>query len=357
MSDNRRFPNLFWPVLLIGVGILLFLSNLGYIETVSFYHLWRLWPLLLVALGIHIMFGRRLTWVSNLISLGLVALVIGFLIFAPSLGFSTPSGELVSEQFSAELGSATSADFDIDLDRGNLNIYLLEDSRNLTQVDVTRSKDGDEFSFSAHGETNKTININLDHIDIDFMFGGWIESQSVTVDVGIAPNIPITLNIDTGSSSTKLDLTGIKIDKVDADTGSGSINLIAPSGDYPIDLGAGSGTLTIQLAPNTTVNLEAGVGSGTIKLTLAEGVSGNVKLESGSGTITVRAPDSVGVEVSGTTGSGGVYLPGDYVRTRGQDVPGPSDSGTWESPNFDTATDKIYIRFGVGSGSFRVQED
>lgn len=357
MFEDRRFPNLFWPVLLIGVGILLFLSNVGYIETVSFYHLWRLWPLLLIALGIHIMFGRRLTWVSNLISLALVALVIAFLIFAPSMGFSTPSGELISEQFSEPLGGATSASFDIDLDRGTLNIFPLADSKTLTQVDATYLEGSDEFRFDVSGDTDKSIAIDLDHMDIDFMFGGWFESQNVTIDVGISPDVSVTLNIDTGSGSSILNLTGIDLEKVEADTGSGSIRLTAPSGGYPIELGAGSGTLTIDLAPNTTVDLEAGVGSGTIKLTLAEGTSGQIDLGSGSGTITVRIPDDVGVQVSGTTGSGGVHLPSDYIRTQGQDVPGPSDSGTWVSPGFNTATEKLYIKFGVGSGSFRLQEE
>jgi hypothetical protein len=105
------------------------------------------------------------------------------------------------------------------------------------------------------------------------------------------------------------------------------------------------------------VNLDAGVGSGTIKLTLAEGISGQVELGSGSGTISVNVPDGVGVQVSGTTGSGGVHLPSGYVRTQGQDVPGPSDSGTWVSSGFDSASEKLYIKFGVGSGSFRLHED
>ena len=192
---------------------------------------------------------------------------------------------------------------------------------------------------------------------MNFIFGGWIESQKVTVDVGINPAVPIELTIDTGSSSVVLDLTAFELEYLEADTGSGSINLEAPSGDYPIYLDAGSGSLTIQLAPNSDVDLEAGVGSGRISLTLAEGNSGSVELDSGSGSITVNVPEELGVEVSGSTGSGGVRLPSGYIRTEGEDVPGPSDSGTWVSPGFDSAKNKLYIEFSVGSGSFRLEED
>jgi DUF4097 and DUF4098 domain-containing protein YvlB len=224
-------------------------------------------------------------------------------------------------------------------------------------VDVTFSKDSDEFRFDTSGDTDKKVNMNLDHIEVGFIFGGWLDSQNVGMDVGINSDIPIDLEIDTGSGSSVLNLAGMELEKLEADTGSGSINLTAPAGEYPIQLGAGSGSLTIEMAPNANLNMEASVGSGRVSLTLADGVSGQVELGSGSGSITVRVPEGVGVQVSGTTGSGGVHLPGDYVRIKGQDTPGPSESGTWESPGFDSAKDKLYIEFGVGSGSFRLQEN
>ncbi|MBW2144972.1 MAG: DUF4097 family beta strand repeat protein, partial [Deltaproteobacteria bacterium] len=169
--------------------------------------------------------------------------------------------------------------------------------------------------------------------------------------------VPLDLTIDTGSSSATLDLAEFELEYLEADTGSGSINLTAPTGDYPINLGACSGSLTIQLASDSKVDLKANVGSGRISLTLAEGVSGTVELGSGSGSITVTVPEGVGVEVSGSTGSGGVRLPAGYIRIAGQDEPGPSEDGTWVSPGFEAAKDKLYIEFSVGSGSFRLEEN
>jgi hypothetical protein len=357
MSNDRKIPSLFWPVLLIGVGILFLLSNLDVISGINFFQLWRLWPLLLIALGIHVMFGRERAWLSNLLSLLLVAAAILFLVYAPSLGFTTPSDELVSEQFSAPLENTASATFNFNLDRGKLTIYPLEDSNNLVLVDVTRAKDSDEFRFNVSGTANKNVDIELDHMDIDFVFGDWIGSQNVTVDVGINPNVPLDLIIDTGSSSSVLNLTDFALESLEADTGSGSINLSAPSGDYPLNLSAGSGSLTIQAAPDSDLNLDASVGSGRISLTLAEGNSGSIELGSGSGTITVNIPEGIGIEVSGSTGSGSVRLPAGYIRTEGEDVPGPSDSGTWVSPGFNNADYKLFIEFSVGSGSFRLVEN
>jgi len=361
MSEYRRKANLFWPVLLIGVGILILLSNLGYIENLNFFSLFRWWPLLLIALGIQVLFGRERPWVGSLISVALVAAAIAVLVFAPSLGFQPPSDELVTERFSVPIENATTAAINIETDRGSITASPVGDSDTLIQSVVTHSKETDVLTFDVTGTSSKTISLDLEHdarsFDFDWLFSGLLERANVNIDVSLTPNVPLSLDVKTGSGNADLDLSGLDIQQLDADTGSGSITVTLPTGDYPVDLGAGSGSLTIELEANVVLDLDGDVGSGRIYLTLADGVSGVVKLSSGSGTIKVVVPEGVGVQVSGSTGSGSVRLPGDYIRISGEDVPGPSDSGTWQSPNFDDAEMKVYIKFSVGSGSFRLEED
>jgi hypothetical protein len=48
-------PNVtFLPIVMIGVGVALLLSNLGYLHVD---YLWRLWPILIIAVGLKIVFG------------------------------------------------------------------------------------------------------------------------------------------------------------------------------------------------------------------------------------------------------------------------------------------------------------
>ena len=47
----RTGPRLFWPIILIGVGVILLLNNLGVIMGSPWEVIWRLWPVLLIALG------------------------------------------------------------------------------------------------------------------------------------------------------------------------------------------------------------------------------------------------------------------------------------------------------------------
>jgi len=43
-GPQGRPPSLFWPLVLIGAGVALLLSNLGYLPWQWWNVLWRLWP-------------------------------------------------------------------------------------------------------------------------------------------------------------------------------------------------------------------------------------------------------------------------------------------------------------------------
>ncbi len=151
-----------------------------------------------------------------------------------------------------------------------------------------------------------------------------------------------------------MDLSGIMLEGLKADSGSGSLTVTLPEGDYPVDLSSGSGSVTVTTGGDSDLDMKVDVGSGRIVVTLADGNSGEVKLDSGSGSITVVVPEGLAVQVRGDTGSGSVNVPSGFVRTSGgENVVG--DGGTWETEGFDQAEQQLVIRFDVGSGSIRVQ--
>lgn len=60
MSEFRRGrrPRLLGPVVLIALGLLLLLNNLGWLPV----DLWKLWPLVLILIGLEMLFVQRLPW-------------------------------------------------------------------------------------------------------------------------------------------------------------------------------------------------------------------------------------------------------------------------------------------------------
>ena len=86
--EYKRGVRLFWPIILIGVGAILLLSNLGYIQGNPWTIIFQLWPVLLIALGLEILFGGSTGWravVSALLGLALVGGILWVLVAQPAI--------------------------------------------------------------------------------------------------------------------------------------------------------------------------------------------------------------------------------------------------------------------------------
>jgi hypothetical protein len=352
MNENKRTPNFFWPVILIGVGAILLLTNLGLMEfeVLDLVNIARLWPLLLVAIGVNLLFGRNASWVGSAISLLLGLSVIAFVVFGPSFIEPLPGTDLVTESFSDPLTDAESARVNLDFDRGTLEVSPLMDSDNLIETEVTHNG---SLDFSASGDSRRNVTLKLDS-DFAFWEFDFLDEQQIEGIVGLNPELPIELLVDIGGGNADLDLVGLNLTSLEVDSGSGRIELVMPSGQIPANLGAGSGRVAVQTVEETELDLEIEVGSGRITLGVVENVFGKVDLQSGSGSITVYLPEGLAVRLTGTAGSGSVNVPNDFDRIS---VTGNTsgDSGTWQSPGFDQADEQLVIEFGVGSGSVRVR--
>lgn len=349
MSDDgfeKYKPALFWPALLIGVGVLLLLSNLGIVGKISLINVFRLWPLILVAVGLQILFGRDNPWMSNLIAVAVVLCAVAFLAYAPIMGW-TPQRDasLISEQFAVPNGKTESAVVSIDSNSDRLEVFALRDTGNVFEADITHSG---RVEFHHSGDRDKTISLKL-HEDDFFNFGSWIDPQGASSSIGISPLVMVDLKVDHGSGAATLNLVELLLSSLEVDSGSGPVTVILPSGEYPVNLECGSGSLTIDMDKFALLDLDASVGSGRMLVNLGDSAQGYLELDSGSGNISISVPEDVGVWLSGSTGSGTVSVPRSWQQTRLGE-----DSGTWESPGFEQASYQVFIEFNVGSGNLRI---
>jgi hypothetical protein len=351
MSENNRAPNLFWPVILVGAGVILLLSNLGLFkfEFLDLVNLARLWPLLLVAIGVNILFGKNRTWLGSFFSLALGLAVIAFFLIAPSYLEPVSGADFIVESFTEPMDGAEAARVSLDFDRGTVAVFPLTGNENLAEIEVTHNQDLD---FGSSGSTRRNVTVHLDS-GTSFGFLDFLEEQQILGEVGLNPDLPIELSIDVGGGNADLDLSGLQLTDLEVSSGSGTITVIYPDRLLRAVLGAGSGSIEIQTTPDSELDLDAEVGSGRIRMEIADGVFGEAELQSGSGSITVYIPKGCALLVTGTTGSGSVTVPNDFERISGSgSVTG--DSGTWRSPDFEAAEFQLVIEFNIGSGSFRV---
>src|SRR5512136_3449689 len=153
--QHQRGVRLFWPIILIGVGAILLLSNLGVIPGNPWTTILQLWPVLLIALGLEILLGGSTGWravVSALLGLALVGGVLWILIAQPAIpGLNFGSSNLQTTSISQPLNGVESARAELSFGPGTSKIYALGDSSNLVEGQL-RTYGTPNFSVSTSGD-------------------------------------------------------------------------------------------------------------------------------------------------------------------------------------------------------------
>lgn len=165
----RTGRSLFWPLILIGIGLVWLLSNIGILQSASIGVLFRLWPLILVIIGLDLLFGRRSPALGTLIGVGGVALIVLLMLVGPSLGWAQ-GAEVKEASYSESVGDATSATVNLDVSVAETNIKALTDSNALFQADVRYTGD---VMYNVSGEAAKNISLRQENDDKTFNFWNW----------------------------------------------------------------------------------------------------------------------------------------------------------------------------------------
>lgn len=91
MTQKYSRP-IFWPLVLIAVGVLALLNTFKVISIANMGILFQFWPVLLIALGLDLLVRQRWPIAGNLIALVTVTLAVLAVVFAPQLGWIAPAG-------------------------------------------------------------------------------------------------------------------------------------------------------------------------------------------------------------------------------------------------------------------------
>ena len=75
--ERLRRGSLVGPLILIGLGVVFLLNNLGALDWNVWEVIFSLWPVLLIAAGLDVLFGRRSGWGALVSLMLIVALLAG----------------------------------------------------------------------------------------------------------------------------------------------------------------------------------------------------------------------------------------------------------------------------------------
>jgi hypothetical protein len=336
MDTHRHYRSIFWPIVLLGVGAVWLLSNLGYIQTIDVGFLVRLWPILLIVIGLDILFGRIAPWLSALLGLAVIAGLIAVLVYAPSLGLARPA-ELTTERLVEPLAGASTAIVDLRLSMDSTTVESLISSENLIEADLKHY--GKAF-LTVSGDSQKKVVLGMENI---ISGNNWFSWPSISTgwgddlywNIGLTDQIPLELNVDGSMGSSRLDLGGIKLTELNVNASMGSMEITLPESTeaYEVDINGSAGSLEVSLPGNTNITAYLDGSVGSTNFSLPAGCALRIEVLDG--------------------GLGSIDLPDNLTRISGS---GDAQEGVWESADYDTAVSKLLIIIShIGPGSIDIE--
>ncbi len=264
-----RRSGFFWGGMLIIVGGLLLLANMGILSV----NIWKLvWPAALIVLGL---------WVL--------------------VGVTQRGGRIELQRVSVPLEGAEKARVRIQHGVGDANVAAGADSGALMSGEFAGGLD-----YQAHRD-GATLDLKMKMPDMGFpFFFPWDLPQGITWQVGLNPDVALDLLVKGGAGRLNVDLGDLRVTDFKLDGGVGEMSLT-----FPARAGA------------TRAKIDAGVGE--LRIRIPEGVAARIDKEGGLGAITVDRR---------------------FAQT---------GDNLYQSPDYDTAENKIDLRIKGGVGAVNVR--
>lgn len=301
-----KTSHVFWGTLFICFGLLVLINNFTSI-LMDWGLIWKLWPLVIILLGISIIMKHK---AGKSFVAGLAALILALAIFGTfktafyiadndfeiSLGgkpgFSVND---YNETFNDSIKFAT-----LNFDGGAGKFILQDTTDNLIFFRTEGAKNN--YRLTRYDEENSSV-INFDMKDTKIVFG---KNYKNRVDFNLNSNPVWDLNFDVGAASIDLDLKKFNVK------------------DITVDMGAASLELTLGSLRDTS----------------------NISIDAGASDININIPENAGCEIVTDAALSSKHFPG-FNET---------NSGRYRSSNYDESKQKIFIDIECGVSSISVKK-
>lgn len=345
----RREINLVWPMILIGIGVIFFLSNLGIVTGGVWDWIATLWPVLLILIGLESLLNRRgLVGATVMICLGAIFLLANF-------GYLAIDIWSLVLQFWPVLLIAIG--FDIIVGRKSIILSLLGV---LVVVAIlvgavwytSFSPAGSQISsttltqpLNGAKQTNVQIDTGLGEVHIRALEPG-DALISGTVPQGSGLDVRQEFSMEGDTASYRLWQTGSTVWVFPAPRNRIRWDLqLNPQVIQNLQLNLGVGQAELDLQDISLDNLQVKTAVGNTELTLPDQGDCDVRLEGAIGKLTVYVPPEIGLQIQASSAIGTTNVPGDYIRS----------SGNYRSPNFEQAENQVNLHVSNAIGLIEIK--
>lgn len=252
---------LFWGLALITGGAVALAAQQGYIDRESLAGAWRLWPLILIAIGLSILAARTPFAIVGTIVAALVVGAAGGALITVGPGVAACGGSepitLKTEQ--GEFGDA--ADVSLDFNCGSLEVG---------------TTDSGEWSVASgrQGGDPATITADRSRLHVESSEHGWLDGGRQHWIVGLPTDTTYQLEITPNAADSNIDLGGGTFTSVSINPNAGSVRLVLSDAQVDkLDLSLNAGSAVILIGPGSSMDASLSVNAGSIDVCIADGVA------------------------------------------------------------------------------------
>jgi hypothetical protein len=238
----RRRYHFFWPVILIGFGVLFLVDNLGLLPWGVGGTIARFWPLILIIIGLDILFGS-------------------FFRFHPRPWTQSGGQQTISQP----LNGATHAVVNLETGIYRLRIGSLAKPGQLVEGSV--SLGGNEQLEQNFRQDGATAYVDLrTHGWYGFPFCyNWVCDR--TWELQFNPEVTIRFRINAGVGEAFIDLAQLKVSDLNLHAGVGRIDLTLPGmGRMKGKIEGGVGEIRVEIPKSMAARLKAETGIGSFNI-------------------------------------------------------------------------------------------
>jgi hypothetical protein len=240
--------------------LLFLLDNLNIISF-DWATLWKLWPVLLIAIGLEIILGRRVSF--GAILLVVIIVVIGGAILWWSVIADT--GDQTTEHITWSRDGIERAELELDLGVGKLQLGGYGDMSDLLVADLDlASGAGASHDVEFQDDIARGWIIgDRDALALPAFLGGEVSKW----DLILNDRVRWEMDVNSGVGDVRLDLSNLRVSDLNLHSGVGSVQVTLPgqgASQVRIDGGIGDINVTIPLGAQARFRVDRGISDLTV---------------------------------------------------------------------------------------------
>jgi hypothetical protein len=238
---------------------------------------------------------------------------------------------LLIDNISEPLNGVTNARIDIQARDGNLKVDRLTGGEQLLASGTLEYFESQGVPIrSLVSSTNQaTLTLEEGNTGRPWFRLPWATCNGATEwQIHLNPAVSSDITTHSGGGNVRLNLAGMAVTRVSAESGGGNLDVVLPDGAVDLSVTARTG------AGNVIVDIGSDIRGSNV-----------VNARSGAGNVVVRIPSGIAARIQAATGLGKALVDPSFSL---------AEKDTYQSPDYDSAANKVEITVKSGAGNVSV---